>query len=103
MPKPRLLRIDFSADELREISIALGDQLATLVRLDAAAYREHINVTQTALAKALHCIGQRPGDKCFLCRKPISVGDGAVGGRCPNGCEPPGSWLLTQGQNASVH
>jgi hypothetical protein len=93
MPRPRLLRFEFSKDELREIRVALEDQIASLIRIDPAAYSKEIEVARTALAKTLQSVGQRPGDKCFLCRTPLANDEGPLRGRCPNGCEPPATWL----------
>ena len=103
MPKPKLLRLEFSQDELYEISVALGDQLASLTQLDPAAYSKHIDRMRTALAKTLRATGQEAGDKCFLCRTPLATDENRIRGRCPKGCETPASWLLTHSLSVKMH
>jgi hypothetical protein len=90
-------QIGFSRNELREISVALMDQIRTLIHVGAAAYAEHIDHSRIALAKILQCIGQKAGDKCFLCRKPLAVAGETRQVRCPDGCELPADWLRRGG------
>jgi hypothetical protein len=88
MPKPTLLCHELSPKELREIATALADQVQSLVHIDAAVYSAPIATARSALAKVLVRIGQRAGDRCFLCRTTLLPGPTARRPRCPNGCSP---------------
>jgi hypothetical protein len=93
MPKTQREPLELSRDELREVSVALADQIATLTRLDAAVYARHIEHAYSALAKVLMRRGQKPGDKCFLCREPLVQLSDLRSLVCSNGCESPATYL----------
>ena len=89
--------LGFSRDELREISLALADQIDTLVHIDAAVHAKHIDRSRTALAKALGRLGQAAGDKCFRCRKPLVATRENRQAHCADGCLSPSEWLRSIG------
>ena len=93
MPRPHPRSVpDYLPGELREIALALSDQAHSLTQLSAAAYKTAIDRSLSALAKTLVHIGQKVGDRCFLCRKPlVLVSRGHV--HCPDGCPTPAAYL----------
>src|SRR4051812_3162231 len=100
MPKPNRQPLEFSRAELRESRVALAEQLDTLTQLDAAAYGRHIQHSYSALARVLQRLGQEPGEKCFLCRKPLVAASSDSATKCPDGCDSPGGYLRRIGRCA---
>jgi hypothetical protein len=92
-PSDEPFALGFSRAELREISEALRGQIPSLLQLDAAAYGEPIARSLSALAKTLQYIGQKPGEKCFLCRSPLVAGPDVGQVHCAKGCDSPSAYL----------
>jgi len=97
MPKTHKQALEFSRVEVKEISVALMDQIDTLAALDAAAYGKPIERSRAALAKALVMVGQAQGEKCFLCRKPIVLETETRALYCASGCPSPAVYLRNLG------
>jgi len=93
MPKTQREPLELSPDELREVRVALAEQLGTLTQLDPGAYARHIQHSYSALAKVLHRLGQQAGERCFLCRKPLVAAPPAAATTCPDGCDSPAAYL----------
>jgi hypothetical protein len=66
-------------------------------QIDPAAYGKPITVSLSALAKTFQCIGQKPGDKCFLCRCLLAAGPNTGQVHCAKGCDSPASFLSKVG------